>query len=137
MARTSLLTVARRGLGLAQGLRGRGLEVVPNAGSVRRGETLEVAVRGEGPLEAGLVCTETYASFLPSKRLARSDRAFIDALAYEGWVPVDGPTVALTIPPDAPYSYDGEQLKFTWRAGVRQSRSGLDAVRMIEIQVLP
>jgi hypothetical protein len=140
--RISFGTVAKRALGLVQRGAGRELDVLPAAQEVRRGDTLEASVKAEAGvegLEAGLVCTETFPVFVVRGKLTRSGHEFEDEVAYEQWLPVETlqQTVALSVPLEAPYSYDGENLKFKWRVAVRQRRRGLDAVRTREIRVLP
>jgi hypothetical protein len=140
--RVSFETVAKRALGLIQRGAARKLDVVPTAEEVRRGDTLEVTVKAEAGvegLEAGLICTETFPVFVVRRKLTHSGHEFEDEVAYEQWHPFERsqPTVALSVPVDAPYSYDGENLKFKWRVAVRQPRRGLDAVRTREIRVLP
>ena len=132
----------KRALGLVQRGAARHLDVLPAVEEVRRGDTLDVTVKAEagaGGLEAGLVCTETFPVFVVRGRLSRSGHEFEDEVAYEQWLAVGTleQIVALSVPVDAPYSYDGENLKFKWRVGVRQRKRGFDAVRTREIRVLP
>ena len=140
--RFSFETVGKRALGLVRRGIARNLDVVPAAEEVRRGETLNVTVKADANvkgLEAGLVCTETFPAFVVRAELTRSGHELEDEVAYEQWrsiEPLDR-TVALTVPLDAPYSYEGENLKFKWRVAVRQTKRGLDAVRTREIHVLP
>lgn len=138
--RISWSTVVKRALALLQRGAARGLDVTPLTSEARRGGTVDVVVRGNanGRLEAGLVCTETYASFIPQRSAVRSDRALVDDVASEQWTPAQpGETVTLRIPEDAPFSYDGEHLKFTWRVAARARRRGLDRVRTRDLHVLP
>lgn len=137
----------RRALGVVRRGAARHLQVVPAADEVRRGGTLEVTVtadsaKAKGRVEVGLVCVETYASFMPQSKLGRSDRMLEDAVAYEQWVPVEGAgpeqTVRLDIPPDAPYSYEGKHLRFRWHVRAREQRErGLDPTRTHDLRVLP
>ncbi|MBA2360396.1 MAG: hypothetical protein H0V79_05575, partial [Actinobacteria bacterium] len=88
------------------------------------------------------VCTETYTVFSPQLRARGSTEAVEDDVAYERWIPADSSqseqVVTLDVPPDGPFSYDGEYLKFRWRVAARRPRDrGLDAVRSREIRVLP
>jgi hypothetical protein len=140
--RVSFETVAKRALGLIQRGAARKLDVVPAAEQVRRGDTLDVTVKADAGiegLEAGLICTETFPVFVVRGKVTHSGHEFEDEVAFEHWLPVEPlqQTVALSVPVDAPYSYDGENLKFKWRVAVRQPRRGLDAVRTREIWVLP
>jgi hypothetical protein len=139
--RYSLETLARRGYRLVQRGAARGLDFTAEPTSLRRGDAVQVTLAGQAKgdsVQAGLVCTETYATFMPQSRAAGSDRLMLEGTAYEEWVPVgDGGNVALTVPSDAPYSYDGKQLKLVWRVAVRARRRGVDAMRTRELEVLP
>lgn len=139
--RYSLETLARRGYRLVQRGAARGLDFTAEPTSVRRGDSVNVMLgrdaKGDA-LEAGLVCTETYATFMPQSRAAGSDRLMLEGTAYEQWLPLgEEGTVALTVPLDGPYSYDGKHLKLVWRVAVRERRRGVDAMRTREQQVLP
>lgn len=141
--RYSLETLARRGYRLVQRGAARGLDFMAEPTSLRRGDTVIVTVQADAKakaatLEAGLICTETYATFIPQSRIGESDRTMMDTTAHEEWLTI-GPegAVSLTVPADGPYSYDGKHLKLTWRVAVRQRRRGVDAVRAHEIRVLP
>lgn len=139
--RYSLETLARRGYRLVQRGAARGLDFTVEPTSLRRGDSINVNLQGEAKgdaMEAGLVCSETYATFMPQSRAAGSDRMMIEAAAHEEWLPV-GPDgrVVLTVPVDGPYSYDGKHLKLTWRVAVRAKRRGVDAMRTSELEVLP
>ena len=132
--RISLDTLGERALALVQRGTARGLDVVSSVSEVRRGEEIELTVKARGRadgLEAGLICTETYATFAPQSEPSRSDRVLEDALAYESWAPTTlEQTVVLSVPEEAPYTYDGENLKFKWRVAARRRRErGPDAVR--------
>lgn len=124
---------------------GRGLEVEISRAEVRRGDTVEATVtaseagEGDEPLEVGLVCTETYADFMPSSKLSVSDKRMLDAVAFEHWTPVSDATqtLELEVPTETPYSYEGEHLRFQWHVCARRQRRGLDAVARQELRVLP
>ena len=145
--RISLATLGRRALGLVQRGAARGLDVIPVAGETRRGDRIEVIVKvaspdGERPVEVGLVCTETFATFSPQLKAGGSTEAVEDDVAYEDWVAADPlrseQTVALVVPADVPYSYDGRYLKFRWRVAIRRPRErGIDATLAREIEVRP
>ncbi|MDQ2909775.1 MAG: hypothetical protein M3R26_01625 [Actinomycetota bacterium] len=49
-----------------------------------------------------------------------------EATAYEHWEPVEPAageqTVALAIPPGAPYSYEGDCVSYAWRVSARRVR---------------
>lgn len=136
-------TLARRGHRLLQRVVGRGLDFTAEPASLRRGDRVQVVltsgVKGDG-LEAGLVCTETYAAFMPDADMdvSDSDRTMFDETAYEEWVPIgEEGAVALTVPRDGPYSYEGRRLKLAWRVAVRERRRGVDKMRGHKLQVLP
>ena len=140
--RISLETLGKRALGLLQRGAARHLDVVPERDQVRRGERLAVRVTASGDeadaLDVGVICTETYASFVPSNNLSQSDRMLLDDVAYERWWPLDGGgSASVEVPADGPFSYDGEHLKFKWRVAARQQRRGVDAVRTRDLHVLP
>jgi hypothetical protein len=135
-------TIARRVVGLARRTAARGLDVRVEPGEVRRGQaigvTATVADAMDAELEVGLLCTETYASWQPTERLGQSDRAMRDELAYERWEPArPGELVELVVPSDAPYSYDGEHLKFRWEVAARRETRGLEPMRTLEVRVQP
>ena len=64
------------------------------------------------------------------------------ATAHEQWLPLDSALaehrVSFTIPADAPFSYDGKVLSFTWQVRA-VSRAALrpDAAAHWELTVLP
>lgn len=139
--RISPLTRGKRLAGFVRGSVGGGLELVCDQTEVRRGDPLEVSVTDAEPspdVEVGLVCTETYATFMPTERLTRSDRQLVDAVAYEHWQPLgaDG-RATLEVPAAAPYSYAGKHLSFAWRIAARRRARGLDPTRTRELTVLP
>jgi hypothetical protein len=126
----------------------RGLEVGAAAQEVRRGDEVEAlatisSARGLGNVEVGLVCTEYYARY--SEGVDPDDsggRALSYAIAHEAWLPVDcSPgvqSVRLTIPTEAPFSYEGDCLSFRWEVVARGRRKWrLDAQASHEISVLP
>jgi len=94
---------------------------------------------GQGQdVEVGVICTETYATFMPTDKLTKSDRQMVDAVAYEHWEPLGaGESATLEVPADAPFSYAGKHLIFTWRVAARQRARGLDPTRAQELNVLP
>jgi hypothetical protein len=123
--------------------RGR-LGVEASEPRVRRGGELDVRVtiadsRGLADVELGLVCTEFYA-----RRMSGSEgrRGTSSATAYEAWLPVEGGPglhgVRVTVPAEAPFSYDGELLCFRWELVARGRRKRrLDAQARQEVSVLP
>ena len=126
----------------------RGLQVGASDQEVRRGEEVEALVtissaRGLGDIEVGLVCTEYYALY--SEGVSTDDsggRATTYAIAHEAWLPIESApgaqSVRLTIPPEAPFSYEGDCLSFRWEVVARgRRRRRLDAQAKHEISVLP
>ncbi|MGH2996282.1 MAG: hypothetical protein ACRDN6_11895 [Gaiellaceae bacterium] len=144
--RITIFSLGESAAGLLRRRAGRNLEITPASEQVRRGERIQVVLRVDGDaagesVEAGLVCTETYATFMPSEKLTVSDRKMVDAVAHEQWLPLDSgqttQTFAFDVPAEAPFSFRGEHLRFTWRVCARQRRRGLDATTGREIEVLP
>jgi hypothetical protein len=124
------------------------LEVSAPEQGVCRGREVEASITVSKPegldsVEVGLVCTESYdyrdsgygADDAPSRGTSY-------AIAYEAWRPVvSAPgrqVVGLAIPPQAPFSFDGDCLSFKWEVMVRgRRRRRLDALAGHEILVLP
>lgn len=139
--RISPLTRAKRLGDFVRGSVGGEIELACETTELRRGDRVTVNVttaESERDVEVGIVCTETYATFMPSKRLTRSDRQLVDAVEYEHWQPLGAEQSAtLEIPADAPFSYAGKHLSFTWRVAARQRARGPDPTRTQELNVLP
>jgi hypothetical protein len=126
-----------------------GLDVgASNQQEMRRGEDVEAVVtissaQGLADLDVGLVCTEYYAHY--SEGIGPHDaggRATTYAIAHETWLPIESApgvqSVRFTIPPDAPFSYEGDCLTFRWEVVARGRRKRrLDAQARHEISVLP
>ena len=70
-----------------------------------------------------LVCTEFYACRM---RGDGGGRGPTSATAHEAWLPVQGGpgvhAVRVAVPADAPFSYDGELLSFSWELVARGRR---------------
>jgi hypothetical protein len=124
----------------------RGLRVEASDQEVRRGGELEARVtlsnpEGFGEVEVGLVCTEFYECDVPDGEGGRS-RGTCSATAHEAWLPVHSTlgvhSVRLSVPAEAPFSYDGDLLCFKWAVVARGRRKNrLDAQARHEISVLP
>jgi hypothetical protein len=126
----------------------RGFQIGVRDQDVPRGEEVEALVtissaRGLGDVEVGLVCTEYYAceSEGVSSDGSSGGRATTYAIAHEAWLPVESApgvqSVRLTIPPEAPFSYEGDCLSFKWEVVARGRRSRrLDAQARGEVSVL-
>jgi hypothetical protein len=144
-------SLERRLLHPVDSLRGRltrGLQVEASDHEVHRGAEVEALVnisdpRRLGDVEVGLVCTEYYARY--SEGVAADDaggRVMTYDVAHEAWLPVESApgmqSVRLSIPPEAPFSYHGDCLSFTWEVVARGRRKRrLDAQAKREITVLP
>lgn len=129
----------------------RGLRVDANQNQVRRGEVVEAlvtisATRGLGDLEVGLVCTESYdyesTTSSTESSPSTTSRETAHAVAYEAWQPIESAvgaqTFRLTVPPDAPFSYEGDCLSFMWEIVARGGKKyRLDARVSQQIAVLP
>lgn len=129
----------------------RGLQVGASDQGVRRGEDLDARVTisssgGLGGVEVGLICTEFYECDVYERDVSHSDavrsRGTSSATAHEAWLPVESTpgvhSVRLTVPAEAPFSYEGELLCFRWEVVVRERRKGrLDAQARHQISVLP
>jgi hypothetical protein len=141
------------GVGLLDFLRKRlakGLQVGASEQELRRGEQVDALVtissaRGLGKVEVGLVCTEIYdhedtsSDYEGKTQISRATSA---AIAHEAWLPVENTpgvqSVGFTIPPQAPFSYEGSCLSFKWEVVARgRRRRRLDALASREISVLP
>jgi hypothetical protein len=100
-----------------------GLEVRVDRQEVRRGERIGAVAAGEGDLEVGLICTEHYDVLRHVGSDSRS-RVTDSAIAWHAWVPAPhatlGQRVELTIPADAPYSYEGDCVSLSWAVAVRR-----------------
>lgn len=122
-----------------------GLQVGASHQEVHRGGELDARVtisRPEGlrELEVGLVCTEFYAYDVGDSDGRRS-RGTSSATAHEAWLPVEGTMgvhgVRLTVPAEAPFSYEGDLLCFKWEVvarGRRKHRLDLQARHEISVQ---
>lgn len=134
----------------------RGLQVGAGDQEVRRGEELDARVTISSPgrlgeVEVGLVCTEFYECDVYDSDVYDSDvsdsdagrsRGTSSATAHEAWLPVENTpgvhSVRLTVPAEAPFSYEGELLRFKWEVVARGRRKGrLDAQARHQISVLP
>jgi hypothetical protein len=127
----------------------RGLEVRVEQPEARRGEEIEALVvvsepERFGAIEVGLLCTEHYDEEMRSYSGGRSHttRTTSEDTAYEQWQPLPRETgehaVRVAIPAEAPFSYAGECLSFTWEIVARGVRDrALDARASQEISVRP
>jgi hypothetical protein len=99
---------------------------------VRRGDELEVTFAGgrspDDRLEVGIACDERFDTEVQVavKGTPIGSRQTSEAVAYEQWQAVPGGVsehqLVFTVPPDAPYSYEGDCCSFAWRVSVRDAR---------------
>ena len=125
----------------------KGLEVRVDQPEVRRGEEIEALVvvvepEGLGELEAGLVCTEHYDEEVHTGSDTGPSRMTCKAVEHEAWQPLPSiageHSVRFAIPADAPFSYEGSCLSFTWEVVARGRRERkLDARASQDITVRP
>ena len=90
----------------------------------------------------GLVCVESYdvKRTFPTRRGPREIRETGEAVERANWVLAepDGSTVRLRVPEDAPPSYEGSCISFSWRISGRVRDAGDGDVRTDQpIWVLP
>ena len=126
----------------------KGLEVRVDAPRARRGDEVHAVivisdVGHLGDLEAGLVCTEYYDEETASSSSDHgTSRTTSNAIEHEEWqrLPsIEGEhSVRFTIPPHAPFTYDGSCLSFKWEVVARGRKSRrLDARVSTTIAVSP
>jgi hypothetical protein len=100
-----------------------GMRVEVDRQELRRGDRVGATASGEGELEVGLLCTQ---SFDVWRRMASdsSSRVTDSASIWQQWVPVPhaalGQRVELTLPADGPYSYEGDCVSLGWAVVVRR-----------------
>jgi len=128
--------------------RTHGLAVAATEQELHRGDEVEALLmisrsEGLGRLEVGLLCTEYYAEEVNDPGEDDTPRrSTATHTAYETWLPVENvlgeQSVCLVIPADAPFSYEGTALSFTWQLLARGRKShGLDAQASTALSVLP
>jgi hypothetical protein len=99
-----------------------GLELQVERQELRRGDRVAAIASGEGALEVGLVCTQSYDVW---RRIGNDSRSRVTASAsvWQEWVPAHGALgqrVELALPADGPYSYEGDCVSFGWAVVVRR-----------------
>lgn len=124
-----------------------GLEVGARERFVRRGDQVEAVVtisqpRGLGRLDVGLVCTESYdyEHTWTDRHGTHTSRETAHEVAHEAWQAVESgvgeQSFRFLVPPDAPFSYNGECLSFKWEVvAVGRRRRRLDAQARAELSV--
>jgi len=127
-----------------------------NSDEPRRGEELHVTLSVSDPsaaerqrLEVGLTCIERWdyrnqsrsSSSVGSAR-TQSRRVTSSDTVFEEWVPAErssvGESITFRIPPDAPFSHEGDCLSFSWMLSAREHvERGIDNVLDHPIWVRP
>ena len=100
-----------------------GLELQVERQELRRGERVAATASGEGELEIGLVCTQ---SFDVLRRISDESRSRVTdtASVWQQWVPAPhaalGQRIELALPAEGPYSYEGDCVSLGWAVVVRR-----------------
>jgi hypothetical protein len=100
-----------------------GLELLVERQELRRGDRVAVTASGDGELEVGLLCTQ---SFDVLRRISDDSRSRVTdtASVWQQWMPaphgVLGQRLELTLPGDGPYSYEGDCVSLGWAVVVRR-----------------
>jgi hypothetical protein len=100
-----------------------GMRVEVDRQELRRGDRVGATASGEGDLEVGLVCTQ---SFDVWRRITSDSpsRGTSSASVWQQWTPAPhgtlGQRMELTVPADGPYSYEGDCVSFGWAVVVRR-----------------
>jgi hypothetical protein len=129
------------------------LEVDAGGQAVSRGEEIEAQVtisdaEKAGSVEVGVVCTEYYDEDVTEETIddhgimqEETQRTTLHATAHEEWRPIESTvgvqTVLLTIPAEAPFSYEGDCVSFKWELvarGRRQNRPDAEAGQAITVR---
>ena len=119
----------------------------------RRGDELVATVRVSDPakaaerIEVGLVCRELYdyrtrsSSSSSVGSSSHSRRVTGEKTCFEQWQPIErttGDHLTFRIPPEQPFSYEGDCLSFSWKVTVREPvEGGIDRTVDHPIWVLP
>ena len=104
---------------------------VARGGRVDARLVVEPGAEAPGRLEVGLVCTVWYDEWRrhhdPGGTSDRM-RVVADAVAFEAWQPLSAlpgsQAVRFDVPPDAPFSHEGEVVSFSWRVAAREAGGG-------------
>jgi hypothetical protein len=111
-------------------------QVIAEPLELRRGEEVEAELAVydldelDDRVEVGLVCVERYDHPRPRVEDGETvvERATAEAVAYQSWRPAwrteEPQSFRFRIPPDAPYSYEGDCLSFAWRVVAREPDRG-------------
>ena len=104
--------VARRAAALRGGARAQ-----VERQELHRGDRVAAIAAGEGELEIGLVCSQSYDVW---RRIGNDSRSRVtdNASVWQEWVPAPhgalGQRVELALPADGPYSYEGDCVVVGW-----------------------
>jgi hypothetical protein len=100
-----------------------GLELRVERQDRRQGDRVGAIATGEGDLEVGLLCAQSYDVWPrvgDDSRSRVTDRASV----WQQWVPAPhgalGQRVELALPAEGPYSYEGDCVSFGWAVVVRR-----------------
>ena len=129
------------------------LEVDAVDQAVSRGDEIEAQVTisdagKAGSVEVGVVCTEYYDEDVTEETTGdhgvtqqETHRKTLHATAYQDWRPIESTMgvqiVPLTIPAEAPFSYEGDCVSFKWELvarGRRQNRPDAEAGHAITVR---
>jgi hypothetical protein len=100
-----------------------GLSVEVERQELRRGDGVAATASGEGELEVGLLCTQ---SFDVWRRIGNDSRGRVTdtASVWREWVPAShaglGQRIQLAVPAEGPYSYEGDCVSLGWAVVVRR-----------------
>jgi hypothetical protein len=108
-------------------LRGVTLQIAGEA--FRRGDDVSITFTGRRPsddrLEVGIACDERFDQEVPTDSPVEI-RQLMEAIAHEAWQAAPAGAgeylLAFSLPVDAPYSYEGDCVSFSWRVSVREAR---------------
>lgn len=108
-------------------------EVLAEPLELRRGDEVEAELvvyepNRLGRLEVGVVCVERYDRPARDGDADQDAREVAEEVAYERWLPArrteEEQRFSFRIPPDGPYSHEGECLSFAWRVSARDADGG-------------
>jgi hypothetical protein len=100
-----------------------GIELQVERQELCRGDRVAAIASGQGELEVGLVCTQ---SFDVWRRIGNDSRSRVTdtASVWQQWVPAPhgalGHRVELALPAEGPYSYEGDCVSFGWAVVARR-----------------
>jgi hypothetical protein len=114
--------------------------------TVRRGGRAQVTLsvlepeKVRGQIDVTVACAETYAYRVDSDRGGSSRREATNVLWKWPTVvqPLPSQTLAFDLPPDRPFSYDGNLVKYTWTVtATERVERGLDPTIELSLRVMP